>query len=193
MSDALHAATDPEMADYLSNELNQVFTNGIKREVKAVSVSGPSSPIEHTNTSSKSEDEAARLPRRINGGFQGLSDDLDQHSRSWRNAARLLDQLRPQMEAAEAERDRLQAALAKIVPEVDESQKNLSSMIERAKAGDISGDLGARFGRSLTKLDELEKTAEALTANHLALRSVWEQYARTVLQAQRLRETYRSN
>jgi chromosome segregation ATPase len=193
MSDALHAVTDPEMAEYLSNELNQTFTNEVKREVKAVSVSVPSSSSEQASTSPKAEDEVARWPRRINGGFQGLRDDLDQHSRSWRNAARLLEQLRPQMEAAEAERDRLQAALDRIVPEVDESHKSLSSIIERAKAGDISGDLGARFTRSLTKLDELESIAEALTANHLALRSIWEQYARTVLQAQRLRETFRGS
>jgi chromosome segregation ATPase len=179
------------MSDYLSNELNQVFTNGAKQEAKTV-VSIPSSPSELSSPPKKIEEEDTRLPRRISGGFQGLTSDLDQHSRNWRNSARLLEQLRPQMEAAEAERDRLQATLARIIPEINESQKGLSTMIETAKAGDISGDLGARFGRSLAKLDELESVAEALTANHLALRSVWEQYARAVLQAQRLREAIRA-
>jgi chromosome segregation ATPase len=193
MSDAHHAVTDLEMAEYLSNGSNQTFATGVNREVKAMSVSVPSSSPEHISASSKPDDDAARLPRRIDGGFQGVSEDLDRHSRSWRNAARLLEQLRPQMQAVKAERDRLQAALAKIIPEVDDSHKNLSSLIEKAKAGDISADLSARFSRSLTKLDELESVAEALTANHLALRSVWEQYARTVLQAQRLRETFRGS
>ncbi|HEX2018803.1 MAG TPA: hypothetical protein VGO17_07675 [Aurantimonas sp.] len=179
------------MSDYLSNELNQVFTNGAKQEAKTV-VSIPSSPSELSSPPKKIEEEDTRLPRRISGGFHGLTSDLDQHSRNWRNSARLLEQLRPQMEAAEAERDRLQATLARIIPEINESQKGLSTMIETAKAGDISGDLGARFGRSLAKLDELESVAEALTANHLALRSVWEQYARAVLQAQRLREAIRA-
>ncbi len=191
MSVAAQKATDSEMSDYLSNELNQVFTNGAKQEAKTV-VSIPSSPSELSSPPKKIEEEDTRLPRRISGGFQGLTSDLDQHSRNWRNSARLLEQLRPQMEAAEAERDRLQATLARIIPEINESQKGLSTMIETAKAGDISGDLGARFGRSLAKLDELESVAEALTANHLALRSVWEQYARAVLQAQRLREAIRA-
>jgi chromosome segregation ATPase len=191
MSVAAQKATDSEMSEYLSNELNQVFTNGAKQEVKTV-VSVPSSPSELSNPPKKIEEEDARLPRRISGGFQGLTSELDQHSRNWRNSARLLEQLRPQMEAAEAERDRLQATLARIIPEINESQKGLSTMIETAKAGDISGDLGAKFGRSLAKLDELESLAEALTANHLALRSVWEQYARAVLQAQRLREAIRA-
>ncbi|EAU42545.1 hypothetical protein FP2506_06886 [Fulvimarina pelagi HTCC2506] len=108
------------------------------------------------------------------------------------NSARLLEQLRPQLEAFEIESGRLQTLLAKIAPEVAENGKALSKQMDAAKSGDLSGELGSKFTQTLAKLNELEQLAEALTANHLALRSIWEQYARAVLQAEALRKGFGS-
>lgn len=133
-------------------------------------------------------DAHGRLPHRISGGFRGLGDELERHSRDWRNAYRLLEQQRPMLEAAEAERDRLQEALGRLVPTVKDATKALTAGIDAARKGDISGDLAGQFNKSLSALDDLEALSESLTANMLQLRSTWEQYARTVLVAQKLRE-----
>ena len=84
----------------------------------------------------------ARLPRRIEGGFAGLGLDLDQHGRECRKAVRLMEQLRPPVEAAEAERVRLQEMLTRILPEIDENGRGLAAMIETTRKGDVSGDRG---------------------------------------------------
>jgi hypothetical protein len=133
-------------------------------------------------------EEAKRLPKRINGGFQGVAEDLGRHSREATNMLRVLEQQRVQLESAEAERDRLFESLRRILPEVEDTSRGLRSGIETAKSGDISGDLAAQFANNLRALDELEQTAVALTANFLWVRSAWEQYARSVLRAQRMRE-----
>ncbi|MEC5289303.1 hypothetical protein VSX64_04065 [Aurantimonas sp. C2-6-R+9] len=133
-------------------------------------------------------DTTARLPRRIAGGFQGVGDDLDRRARDWRNTVRLLEQQRPQLESAETEHARLHEALARIVPEVQENGRALKALLDTTKTGDISGDLATQFNKNLNSLDELESVAEALTANLVWVRSTWEQYARTIIKAQRMRE-----
>ncbi|MGJ3263589.1 MAG: hypothetical protein ACFE0R_10185 [Salinarimonas sp.] len=132
--------------------------------------------------------EAVRLPRRIQGGFRGLTDDLDRRARDWRAIVRLMEQQRPQLEIAEAERDRLAEALGRVVGEVQESGRSLKSMLDTTRAGDVSGDLAAQFGRQVGALEQLEDVTESLIANFILLRSAWEQYARSVIQAQGLRD-----
>jgi hypothetical protein len=134
------------------------------------------------------QDAAPRLPHRVPGGLKGVGEDLERHSREWRNTYRLLEQQRPMLEAAETERDRLQEALTRVVPRVTEGARALNSAVDMARKGDFSGDLSAQFTKNLASLDELEAVAESLTANLLQMRSAWEQYARTVLRAQALRE-----
>lgn len=136
-------------------------------------------------------DAAPRLPQRVPGGLKGVGEDLDRHTREWRNTYRLLEQQRPMLEAAEAERDRLQEVLNRVVPRVNESARSLNTAMEMARKGDFSGDLAAQFTKNLAILDEMEAVAESLTANLLQMRSTWEQYARTVLRAQALREKVR--
>ena len=177
--------TSPEMAKFLSEALSGEYG---ERSEKPATGSGVSS------ASGKSVvDTAARLPRRIDGGFAGLGHDLDQQGRECRNAVRLMEQLRPQLEAAETERVRLHQSLTRILPEVDENGRGLSAMIETARKGDVTGDLAAKFSKNAAKLDELESLAEALNANLMAVRSAWEQYARAAIQAQRLRDTHKSH
>ena len=135
--------------------------------------------------------EASRLPKHIAGGFRGVGDDLERRSREWTHMVRLLEQHRLHLEAAEGERDQLQDKLNAIVPEVEESGRALKAMLERSKSGDISGDLAAQFDRNMRALEELEKTATALSVNFLWCRSAWEQYARSVIRAQQMREEYR--
>jgi chemotaxis regulatin CheY-phosphate phosphatase CheZ len=64
-------------------------------------------------------------------------------------------------------------------------------MIETAKGGDISEDLAGQFGRNLKALEELESVAELLSNSMLHLRSSWEQYARSIVKAQKMRELIR--
>ena len=128
-----------------------------------------------------------RLPRRIEGGFRGVGEDLDLRAREWRNMVRILEHHRPQLEIAELERDRLYEAFARIGPEVEKSGRDLKETIAAMKDGDISGELSPKFARSLKSLDELESLASGLTSNLLAIRSAWEQYARSIIQAEKLR------
>ncbi|GGK27458.1 hypothetical protein [Salinarimonas ramus] len=132
--------------------------------------------------------EPVRLPRRIPGGFRGLTDDLDRRARDWRAIVRLMEQQRPQLEMAEIERDRLADALGRVVMEVQESGKSLKTMLDTTRSGDVSGDLAAQFTRQVGALEQLEDVTESLIANFILLRSTWEQYARSVIQAQGLRD-----
>ena len=130
----------------------------------------------------------SRLPHRIPGGLKGVSEDLERHAREWRHTYRLMEQQRPLMDAVETERERLHEALGRLVPRVHDNGRSLTSAMEMAKKGDFSGDLSGQFTRSLAALDELESLSEALAANLLQMRSTWEQYARTVIRAQKLRD-----
>lgn len=137
--------------------------------------------------------EPTRLPKRIAGGFRGLGEDLDRRGREWTNMVRVLEQQRLQMEAAEEERDDLYEKLARISPEVQETGRALKSVLDACKSGDVSGDLATQFAKSMRSIEDLEKVAVALSANFLWCRSAWEQYARSVIKAQRLREEVRQS
>ncbi len=130
----------------------------------------------------------AGLPRQISGGFLGVAEDLDRRGRDWTMMVRLLEQQRLHLETAEKERARLYESLGAIMPGVMESGRSLDGTIENTKAGDVSANLSALFVEDLRALDELENVAKALTANLLWMRSSWEQYARSVIGAQKMRE-----
>jgi hypothetical protein len=105
---------------------------------------------------------------------------------------RLLDQQRMQLEASEEERRRLYAELESVLPTVQTSATNLTETVDRTKAGDVSANLSALFVENLAALDRLENVAKALTANLLWTRSSWEQYARSVIGAEKMRSDLRS-
>lgn len=165
-------------------ELESAISEALSKEFsKPVAAARPAPRVSPVHA-----DTAPRLPQRISGGFRGVVDDLDDRAREFRHMVQLLEQQRPQLELAERERDMLSSALGKIVPEVQETGRSLKATIERAKAGDTQGDLGAQFAKSQKALDELESVAEALATNLLWVRTTWEQYARTITKAQKMRE-----
>ncbi|WP_349370047.1 hypothetical protein [Salinarimonas sp.] len=179
----------------LNAGMSEIVRSEVAREV-AKSANGAAHPNGHepaphnghaapTMAASR---EPVRLPRRIAGGFRGLTDDLDRRARDWRAVVRLMEQQRPQLEMAETERERLAEMLARAVSEVQESGKNLKAMLDNTRSGDVSGDLAAQFARQVGALEQLEDVTESLIANFIMLRSTWEQYARSVIQAQGLRD-----
>jgi hypothetical protein len=107
--------------------------------------------------------------------------------------ARLLDQQRVEMEAAERERQSLYSKLPQTFASVQESERALRLAVEQSQAGDLAGDLTAHFTGNGRALDDLEKLSLALNANFLWWRSAWEQYARAVIKAHRLREEIRND
>lgn len=171
---------DGELADTLQSELEKDLNGDDAKSRKG----GKTEMAEVAET-------VSRLPRRIAGGFAGVSEDLERRSRDWRNTYRLMEQQRPHLEAAEADRDRLHAALDHAVNEVKDSNRVFKEAIEHTKEGDVSSDLAPQFARCLSALDELESVSEALTVNMLHIRTCWEQYARTVIRAQRMRDELR--
>ena len=128
------------------------------------------------------------IPRRIDGGFHGVAEELERRSRDWTMMVRLLEQQRLHLETSENERTRLYAQLHAILPVVDETAGSLETAVETTKSGDVSSNLSALFAENLRALDQLENAAKALTANLLWTRSSWEQYARSVIVAQKMRE-----
>lgn len=169
---------EADLADSLQSELTSDLIEKLERASMTTRMPLSENPFE----------QVSHLPRHIAGGFKGVGHDLDRRARDWRNTVRLLEQQRPPLEAAEAERDRLYAAFDRIAPEVQESGSVFKTMLHATKEGDVSGDLAAQFTRSLNALDELESIAEALTTNMLGIRAAWEQYARTMIKAQKMRE-----
>ncbi len=141
---------------------------------------------------SKAVDPKSRLPLKISGGFQRLSDELDQRARDWTQTVKVLDHQRVLLETAETERDRLTEELETITPQVHQTGQTLKSMLDATKGGDISNDLAGHFSKNLEALERLDRIADALSANILWVRSTWEQYARTVIRAQRMREELRT-
>lgn len=133
----------------------------------------------------------AGLPVRIAGGFAAVTDDLDRRARDWRNQVYLLEQQRPQLEAAEAAYAAALESLAAMGPSIQERGRALLQTLQAAKGGDISGHLGSEFSNNAEVLEELERAAEALTANLLWVRSTWEPYARSILRGQKMREELR--
>lgn len=174
---------DGELADTLQDELERETGEMTELDAKAPKDAVADAPM----------DQVTRLPRRISGGFEGVGNDLDRRARDWRNTYRLMEQQRPLLEAAEAERDRLYDALDKAVGSVKESNRVFKDAIQSTKGGDISSDLAPQFNRCLNGLDELESVAAAMTVNMMNIRTCWEQYARTIIRAQKMRDELRES
>jgi hypothetical protein len=128
-----------------------------------------------------------RLPRRIEGGFDGLERDLDRMRIDWTGMLRTLDQLRLAFASTEQERDRLLGLFGRAAPEAEDASRALKVALEMAKDGDLSRDLAEPFARAVTALEALESLASSLTINVFAQRAAWESYARAVIQAERMR------
>lgn len=176
------------MANATVEDINAGMSEIVRSEVARSAPAEGALPSATLVSSQEAPVESARLPRRIPGGFDGVSSDLSLRAREWGMIVRILEQQKPLLVAAEAERDRLYERLARILPEVQESGSALKVQLEATKSGEVNGDLAGGFAKSLATLEELEDAAGALVANVVSIRTAWEQYARTIIRAQRLRE-----
>ncbi|KAB0676666.1 hypothetical protein [Aureimonas leprariae] len=174
--------TSLEMSEALQAELKEFGDSPRKSSAFLPAMAHSDMPV----------DAATRLPRKIAGGFKGLGDDLQKRVEDWRMIVRLLEQQKAILEMAESERDRMMQDFARISPDVQETSRQLASAISNARDGDLSADLAQRFSRSLFALNELENLAVGLGVNLLSIRSAWEQYARTAVRANKMREELRS-
>ena len=136
--------------------------------------------------------ESMRAGHPIEGGFAAVREDLERRSREGTSMVRLLDQYRQQLETAERERDNAYAELARIVVTVQDTARDFRTATERCKAGDRGADLAGLCARNGAALEDLERIAGTLNSHFLTCRVAWEQYARTIVNAQRLRDELRA-
>jgi hypothetical protein len=120
-------------------------------------------------------------------GYASVGDELERRSREWTAMVRLLEQNRHTLDCAEMERDAAYDELSRIVPIVQETAKDLTAAMDASRGGQPSSDLPELFARNSDALDQLEKVSVALSGHFLRCRTAWEQYARSVENAQRLR------
>jgi hypothetical protein len=131
--------------------------------------------------------ESIRAGHPIEGGFAVVREDLERRTREGHTMVRLLDQYRQQLETAERERDASYAELARIVATVQDTARDFKIATERCKAGERGVDLAGLSARNGAALEDLERIAGVLNSHFLSCRVAWEQYARTIVNAQRLR------
>jgi hypothetical protein len=135
--------------------------------------------------------ESPRLPTRIPNGFRGLVDDIERRQRELSLMARLMDQMRLEFETADRERQALHGRIAQTVALVQETERGVTGAVEKVLSGDLGSDVSTHMMKHGRALDELEKLAQALNTNLLWWRSSWEQYARSAINAQRLKDELR--
>jgi hypothetical protein len=140
---------------------------------------------------SVSETVSASPAARVEGGFAAVRDDLDRSMQAGAAMVRQIVQHRHHLETAEKERDAAYAELARIVPLVQDTARELKTAMDRCKAGELGADLAGVFGKNAAALEDLEKTVVTLNGICQWTRSAWDQYARTVVGAQRVRSEMR--
>lgn len=128
-----------------------------------------------------------RAARPSPSSYVGVGAALERRSREWTAMIRVLDQNRNALVAAELERDAAYEELARIVPVVQEAGKQLATATNATRDGQPAADLPELFSRNGEALDQLESVAIALSSHFLRCRTAWEQYARSVENAQQLR------
>ncbi|MCQ8781626.1 hypothetical protein [Mangrovibrevibacter kandeliae] len=174
-ADELDIVTEASLERELSRAFNQEPTRNRVRSVGTAVPAGLDRPA-----------------RRHGAAFNTVSEDIDRRLRDWKSMLRVMEQQRPQLETAENERDKLYSALARVLPEVQESGRVVKALIDGIKNGEAATDLATQFTKNQRALDQLESIAEALSANLLWVRSAWEQYSRSVGQAQAMRDDIKS-
>ncbi|MDB5513038.1 MAG: hypothetical protein JWR08_2521 [Enterovirga sp.] len=124
--------------------------------------------------------------------FAAIGEELERRSRQSATMVRLLEQHRQQLQSAEKERDAAYEKLARVVPVVQETAQALREAMDARKIDEDPARMHRLFMLNGRALDELEKVAISLFADFLWVKSAWEQYARTVDEARRLRTTLES-
>lgn len=128
------------------------------------------------------------LSSQVPGGFDAVAEELDKRARDFRNHLHLLEQQKPQLEAARATCAAALERLAHSHASVQENSRGLFETIQSARAGNLGGNLGDDFQSAIRASEDLEAVSGSVSAQLLWLRAAWEQYALSILQAQKLRE-----
>ena len=133
------------------------------------------------------DDDAPRPATPLKTALMAIRDDLERRSREWMTVARLVEQSRQHLAAAESDRDATYKQLVEIVPLVEETARDLKAATDSYQEGETPRDLKALFERNGQALDQLEKLAGALRTQLVWSRSAWEQYFQNMENEQRLR------
>ena len=80
--------------------------------------------------------------------YARVSDELERRSREWTAMVRLLEQNRHTLDCAEMERDAAYDELARIVPIVQETAKELTAAMDASRSGRPSPDLPELFAKN---------------------------------------------
>lgn len=146
---------------------------------------GPAPVANQANAQPGETRSAPKVPG--TASFFDLRHVLEQRSREWTTMVRQLEQHRQHLSALEAEQTSTYEQLERIVPVVQGTFRTLKASIEAKKSGEAAAEIDEVAAVNARALEELEKLAGTLSTQAVWFRSAWEQYARTIESAQRLR------
>lgn len=144
-----------------------------------------------SGTGAGDSSDLARLPKRISGGLKALEEDIERRADEYFSVTRMLHQQRLSLEIIEHERNALYEKLGRCLPELQETGRALKSSLDARKSGDVPPEVCSLFQKNARVLEELEDLASSLNGNLSWLKATWNQYARTIVKAQRHREESR--
>ena len=154
-------------------------------------------PLQPAQNRETNGDTAARRPElRQAAAFAGpralptvneVSAELQRQSYEWTTAVRLLEQSEHALICAELDRHQASEELERIVPVVNETAKQLTAAVDASRPGQPLSNMRELFAAHGKALEQLETAAVGLSNCYLRYRSAWDEYARNVANAQRLR------
>lgn len=155
----------------------------------------PLQPAQHKETSSDTAVRRTEVrplnplssPRSVTPTALEVSEELQRQSYEWTTAVRLLEQSEHALNCAEMDRHHANDELTRIIPVVLESSKQLTAAIDASRPGHPMPNLKELFAANAKALEQLESISATLSNHFLRYRTAWEQYSRSVSNAQGLR------
>jgi hypothetical protein len=115
-----------------------------------------------------------------------LAEDFERRSRKSATMSRLLEQHRRHLCAAQNERAELYDKLLQLMPVIQQSTDSLREAMNARRFEAEPQHFRELFDVNERALNDLGTLATALTADFMWLRSAWDQYTRSMHEAQRL-------